>query len=111
MFAAHLKREMAETVLARRLAMITGAWANTNFDMEENDRGGWLESIDESTDQMIDAIYGSTAAAAREEIPWEDPLFGKMKETVYADPLSEDEIERAKLSTGKFEVKLEVDQA
>lgn len=105
MFEAFAKREEAESVRLSRLAMIAGAWANTNLDMEENDRIGWLDTIDRVMDERIDVLYGADPQPAEEEIPWEDPLFGAMRETVYADPLTEEEIARHRASAGEgFEV-------
>jgi len=104
MFEAHARREEAEAARRTRLAMIAGAWANTNFDMQENDRMGWLETIDHVIEDQIGTIYGETLVPV-EEIPWEDPLFGAMRDTVYSQPLSEEEIARERARRGDgFEV-------
>lgn len=58
MYDSHAKRTAAERVHDLKHAMISGAWANSNFDDGKNGREQLLKKIDEFADTAIASIYG-----------------------------------------------------
>lgn len=83
MFLAFQKRKASERVEAVRLALVTGLWANSNYDGDgkgSNPRNVALAGIEEMAATALAMIYGSqTQAGLRTDIDKADPFFAAMK--------------------------------
>jgi hypothetical protein len=94
MYSMHVRRRREEAIERRRLAMVAGLWANSNLDDESDTRSQKLREVDETFDEMIGDLYGAAREPELGEIEEGDPLFGKLGETVYREPLTDEERER-----------------
>lgn len=56
--------------------MVTGVWANPNYDDDKGSRAERLRSIEDTVDEAIGVVYGDVL---EHEIDKSDPLFGAMK--------------------------------
>jgi hypothetical protein len=73
MFEAHVRRQAAERVHELKNAMVSGAWANMNYD-EGNVRKDLLAKIDQFVDEAIRTIYGEEV-----EVDMTTPFLAAMK--------------------------------
>lgn len=67
MFEAHARRLAAERVLQVKNSMISGVWANSNYDDEKNTRSTLLAQIDEFAENALAVIYGAPARTSKDE--------------------------------------------
>jgi hypothetical protein len=74
-FEAFARRSAIDRVHGVKEAMISGVWANSNYD-EENIRADLLRKIDQFVGQAIFAIYGE---GDEEELDMSDPFLSAMK--------------------------------
>lgn len=63
--------------------MVGGAWANSNFDPQEEGAEGHrpklLKDIQDGCDRAIRAVYQPDEVAKEDKIDWNDPFFAAMK--------------------------------
>lgn len=80
MYASYMKRKASERVEATRLALVTGLWANSNFDGDgkSEPRTKALQDIEESSAAALKAIYAPAGSKLRNEIDKSDPFFAAM---------------------------------
>lgn len=81
MYEAHSKRKAIEKITRLKEAMITGVWANSNYDAakkgQESPRSRILADIDERFDKAIAMIDGKTEDEYS-GFDREDPFFSAM---------------------------------
>jgi hypothetical protein len=76
MFIAYAQRTAAQRVNEIKNAMVSGIWANTDFN-EGNERSSALEKVEEFAANAIDSIYGDRHDEV--EIDMDAPFFQAMK--------------------------------
>lgn len=74
-FTAYAKRQALERVHGIKEAMVSGVWANSNYD-EDNARADLLRKIDQFVEQATWAIY---SGIDEEELDMNDPFLAAMK--------------------------------
>jgi hypothetical protein len=83
MFLAYQKRKASERVEAVRLALVTGLWANSNYDGDgkgANPRDVALQEIEDMAATALATLYGSpTQDGLKKDIDKSDPFFAAMK--------------------------------
>lgn len=67
MFEAHAKRMAAERVMQLKNSMISGVWANSNYDDDKDTRNRLLAQIDEYAENALDVIYNIERVKAIDE--------------------------------------------
>lgn len=77
MYEAHAKRVAVERVHRLRDAMVSGAWANSNYDDEHNTREKLLKGIDAFAQEAVASIYG--AKEQEEQIDTSHPFWAAAK--------------------------------
>lgn len=75
MFEAFLKRKAVLEAKEIKNAMISGLWANTNYDDNKNTRQKALKDIEESYQEAISIIYNGPEEF---EIDMDQPFFKAM---------------------------------
>ncbi len=78
MFDAHAKRLAVERVIELKNAMVSGVWANSNYDDGENTRANLLARIDDFSESAIAGIYGQSSEEEYKD-DMESPFFKAMK--------------------------------
>lgn len=95
------------------MALITGVWANSNFDSEkENPRQQFIEALERDVNDKIAIIYGVAKPEDKFEIDKNAPFWAAMYRSLEAQHgtsvPTEDEVDRA-IAGQKSDVKLEMD--
>lgn len=90
MFESHARRQATERTLATKDAIVSGIWANTNLD-HENQRKSVLEDIDRGFDLAIKSIYGEKV---EEEIDMNNPFFAAMQVPEIDQEITTQEVEQ-----------------
>ncbi len=82
LYEAHCKREAVEAAERVRNAQISGVFANTNLDAQEQDqespRTGVLKDIYDAYVEAVKKIYNQFEEES-DQIDWDDPFFKAMK--------------------------------
>jgi hypothetical protein len=84
MLEAHAKREAAELSSKVKNAMITGLWANPNYDDNKQTRRRAIEDIESSHREVIRVLYGKIDS--QEDITKTHPFFTMAESDVIPEP-------------------------
>jgi hypothetical protein len=101
LYATFVKRKASEELERYKLAVIGGAWSNSNFDTDDNTnpRQNFIEQLENDVNDRIATIYGMAQPNDEFEIDENDPFWAAMyrnleKQHGTAKPTA-DEVERA----------------
>lgn len=79
-YESHAKRTAAIRVIELKHAMISGAWANSNYDDGKSAREDLLRKIDEFAESAIAGIYEQKVQGEyKDEADMTNPFFAAMK--------------------------------
>jgi len=111
LYAAHVKREAVLEMRARRDAIVSGAWGNSNLDQEEGQRMKLISAIDDAYEDAVMTIYGGVPAEREVDLK-EDPFFSAMKLPELEAPGDEVDVQFGKdMTLAELLKNVEVDQS
>jgi hypothetical protein len=82
LYESHSKRQAVEGVTLVRNAQISGIWANTNYDPQQegqDPRGELLKEVYANYIKSVKMIYNQFEERDSDQIDWDDPFFKAMK--------------------------------
>lgn len=78
MLAAHSKREAIRMATEVKNAMISGLWANPNFDDDKQTRRRAIDEINESLQELVRELYDKIGMKKKDAME-EHPFFAAIK--------------------------------
>lgn len=93
MFGSHAKRLAAERIHNLKNAMISGVWANSNYDDENETREKILQEIDGFAEESLAVIYGyKQPSEYQQEMDMAKPFWSAMRVPTIDPNISKEEI-------------------
>jgi hypothetical protein len=120
MFEAHAKREAIRRCVETKNAMLAGAWANSNYDAQEEGKEGARRQMLEQIESGFQTAVTEIRTGRRDEkaeIDWTDPFFAAIKapristEDAIFEGMAEEAASRMRMADTRASVmKKEIDQ-
>ena len=110
MYVAHVRREAVASVTRSRDAIVSGMWANPNFDSSENRnvRTDALREVDEHWETAVQRIYGHSP----EDVDLsENPFFAAMKVPELPSEFSEQDVKSVEEKAELAQLASTIDQS